>query len=168
MPEDRFKAGLPRSSSASEQPAGFCPQSRGDSVVPAPWLCAIEAQWLAWNWALAGSAGVAAHDWQKPAAGRAKSASSASDATALRNADAQAIDLSLDAGTQQLSPGYSWSPGSGMRSRISGGSFSWTRRAPILAASISMTGTGVVSATITHTRLEKAKPLSATISRITA
>src|SRR5207302_2592163 len=124
MPEDRFKAGLPRNLAASEQTAGFCPQSCGRTVMPVPWLRAIEAQWLAWNWALAGRAGGAAQDWQKPAAGSASSANSASDAMALRNADAETIDLSLDAGTQQLSPGYSWSPGSGMRSRISGGNFS--------------------------------------------
>ena len=58
MPEDRFKAGLPRNVAASEQAAGFCPQSCGRRVIPARELCAIEAQWLAWNWALAGSAGV--------------------------------------------------------------------------------------------------------------
>ena len=106
MPEDRFKAGLPRNVAASEQAAG-CPQSCGRRAAPARELCAIEAQWLAWNSALVGRAGGAAQDWQKPAAGSASSANSATDAMALRNADAETIDLSLDAGTQQLSPGYS-------------------------------------------------------------
>ena len=47
MPEDRFKAGLPRNVAASEQPAGRCPQSRGKTVMPVPWLCAMEAQCFA-------------------------------------------------------------------------------------------------------------------------
>ena len=55
----------------------------------------------------------------------------------------------------------------GMRSRISWGRRSCTRRAPSLAAPSSMTGTGVAMATMIHIRLENRKPPRAITSRIT-
>src|SRR5690242_8999638 len=66
----------------------------------------------------------------------------------------------------QLVSGF-WG-GKGMRSRISGGSFSCTCRAFCLAAPISITGTGVVRATMIHTTLEKRNPASAINSSISA
>src|ERR1035441_7399387 len=53
---------------------------------------------------------------------------------------------------------------SGMRSRISSGSFSSPRRAPIRATSFTTSGAGVATATSSHSSMESRNPPRAPIS----